>query len=129
VRHRIPGQSPGRPLERLLQTIASGALGTPAFKGGKKTAAAGMCFHFIIAFAAATVYFLFSQRLAILIVHPFFSGILYGVAVHLIMSRIVVPLSNAPRREFSAKAFLIQLLIHIVFVGLPIALTVSRLTR
>jgi hypothetical protein len=119
----------GMPLERLLQGIASGALGKSSFQGGKKTAATGLFLHFFIAFAATVIYYESSRRLFFLIDHPFFSGALYGIAVHLVMSRIVLPLSAAPKREFSAKAFLTQLVIHILFVGLPIALTVSHLSR
>jgi hypothetical protein len=119
----------GVPLKRLLQGIASGALGASAFKGGKKTAAAGLLFHFVIAFAAATAFYAFSRKLPILLDRPFFSGVFYGIAVHLFMSRIVVPLSTAPKREFSAKAFLIQLVIHIFCVGLPISFTVSHFSR
>ena len=115
--------------EQLLQTIASGALGRSAFQGGKQTATAGFFFHFLIAFLAASVYYIASRRLNVLLGHPILSGILYGTAVHLVMSRIVVPLSAAPKRKFSAKAFLTQLFIHVVFVGLPIALTISHLSQ
>lgn len=117
------------PFERLLQVIASGALGQSSFQGGKKTAALGLFLHFFISFAVAAIYYESSRKLLFLIDHPFFSGALYGIAVHLVMSRIVLPLSAAPKREFSAKAFLLQLVIHICFVGLPIALTVSHLSR
>jgi hypothetical protein len=44
------------------------------------------------------------------------------------MNRIVIPLSAAAI-PFSAKAFLTQLVIHILFVGVPIALVVSHLSR
>jgi hypothetical protein len=54
---------------------------------------------------------------------------LYGVVVQLVMSRVVVPLSAAPKREFSAKAFLTQLVIHMFFVVLPIALIVGHFAR
>ncbi|MBB5342882.1 hypothetical protein [Tunturibacter empetritectus] len=118
----------GIPLERLLQRIASGALGPSAFEGGKKTATAGLFFHFLISFTAAFVYYASSRKLAILIDHPLLSGVLYGAAVHLVMNRIVLPLSAATI-PFSAKAFLTQLVIHILFVGLPIALVVSHLSR
>jgi uncharacterized membrane protein YagU involved in acid resistance len=118
----------GIPLERLLQRIASGALGPSAFEGGKKTATAGLFFHFLISFTAAFVYYASSRKLAILIDHPLLSGVLYGAAVHLVMNRIVLPLSAAAI-PFSAKAFLTQLVIHILFVGLPIALVVSHLSR
>jgi hypothetical protein len=119
----------GMPLERLWQGIASGALGTSAFKGGKKTAVLGLFFHFAIAFTVAAIYYATSHKLPITTERPILCGILYGVIVHLIMSRVVVPLSAVPKREFSAKAFVTQLFIHICFVGLPIALTVAHFTR
>jgi hypothetical protein len=117
------------PFERLLQTIASGALGPSAFQGGKRTATIGFLFHFLVALIAAAVYYATGRNLALLLDHPLLSGILYGTAVHLVMSRIVLPLSRAPKRKFSAKAFLTQLVIHIVCVGLPIALVVARFTK
>lgn len=119
----------GVQFERLLQTIASGALGPPAYQGGRKTATAGFFFHFFIAFTAAAVYYLASRKMTVLLNHPVLGGLLYGAAVHLLMSRVVVPLSAVPKREFSAKAFLTQLVIHMCFVGLPISLTVSYLAR
>jgi uncharacterized membrane protein YagU involved in acid resistance len=119
----------GVPFERLLQTIASGAVGASSFQGGKRTAAAGLFFHFFIALTAAFVYYTVSRRLSALLDHPLLYGSVYGIAVHLVMSRIVVPLSAAPKRKFSAKAFFTQLIIHIVCVGLPIALIVSHLSK
>jgi len=119
----------GLPLERLWQGIASGALGTSAFKGGKRTATLGLVFHFLIALAVAAIYYAISLKLPILIEKPILCGTLYGIAVHVVMSRIVVPLSAAPKREFSLKAFLTQLIIHICFVGLPIALVISHFSR
>jgi hypothetical protein len=117
----------GISFERLLQTIASGALGSSAFRGKKRTAVAGLSFHFLIAFSAAAAYYTISREASTLLDHPLLGGLIFGTAVHLVMSRIVVPLSAAPKREFSTKAFLIQLVIHILFVGLPISITVSQL--
>jgi hypothetical protein len=115
--------------EQLLQMIASGAFGPAAFKGGKKTAVMGLFFHFLIALTAALIYYAISRRMTALIDYPFFSSVIFGSAVHLIMSRIVIPLSAAPKRKFSARAFLTQLLIHVLCVGLPIALIVSHFSR
>jgi uncharacterized membrane protein YagU involved in acid resistance len=86
-------------------------------------------FHFFIAFIAALIYYTISRTLSALLDYPLFSGVVYGSAVHLVMSRIIVPRSAAPKREFSTKAFLTQLIIHIFCVGLPIALVVSHLSR
>lgn len=115
----------GVPVERLLQGIASGVLGPASFKGGRVTAALGVFFHFLIAFVWAALYYAASRRWTVLIESPVAYGALYGVAVHLAMNRVVVPLSRAPKREFSVSMFLIQLAIHILFVGLPIARIVS----
>ena len=113
----------GVPFQRLLQFVASGALGSSAFDGGKKTAGAGLLFHFLVAGAVASIYYVVSRRIPISADRPVLFGVLYGITVHLFMSRIVVPLSRAPKREFSIKAFLTQLTIHIFCVGLPISLT------
>jgi hypothetical protein len=40
--------SRGGSFTRLLQFIASGALGESSFRGGKTTAALGLLFHFVI---------------------------------------------------------------------------------
>jgi hypothetical protein len=114
------------PFERLLQTIASGALGRLAFEGEKKTATIALFFHFLIATTAATVYYAASRSLTFRVNHPLLNGLVYGTVVHLVMSRVVVPLSRAPRREFSLKTFFTQWSIHMVCVGLPIALVVAR---
>ncbi|MCU1225295.1 MAG: hypothetical protein JWQ42_3388 [Edaphobacter sp.] len=115
----------GISFQKLLQTIASGVLGPPAYKQGAKSAVLGLFFHFFIASTAATVYCITSRYLTILLDHPYSSGVFFGIAVHLFMTFVVIPLSAAPA-PFSAKAFLTQLVIHILFVGLPIAFTVRH---
>jgi hypothetical protein len=124
----ILGATQGIPIKRLLQFIASGVLGTSVFEGGRRTAGIGLLFHFLIAGVLATLYFEVSRGLPILLNQPVLFGILYGAMVHLVMSRIVVPLSRTPKREFSLAAFLVQLAIHVFCVGLPIALTQSHLS-
>jgi hypothetical protein len=110
---------------RLLQGIASGLLGPKAFDGGLAMALLGLLCHFVIAFGAATVYFVASRAIRILIDHAVVSGVLYGVVVYFFMNRIVLPLSAA-RRPFSVKLMIIGVIIHIFCVGLPISLSVRR---
>ncbi len=50
----------GRPV-RILQGIAGGLLGAPAFQGGWGTAALGLVLHFFIALSAAVVYYTASR--------------------------------------------------------------------
>jgi len=114
----------GGSFERLLQFVASGALGESAFIGGKKSAVAGLLIHFSIAFTAAGVYYATSRRLPFLVRHALIGGILYGVAIHLFMSFAVIPLSRIPKRKFSAGAFLSQLAVHMLVVGPSISVVV-----
>ena len=113
----------------LLQGIASGLLGPKSFQGGLATALIGLLCHFVIAFGAATVYFLASRTIPFLNQSAVVSGALYGVAVYFFMNRIVVPLSAAAKRPFSMKLMIVGVVIHIFCVGLPISLSVRRFSK
>ncbi|MGB7846400.1 MAG: hypothetical protein WBL63_12350 [Candidatus Acidiferrum sp.] len=108
----------------LLQGIARGVLGPRASEGGLSTAALGLLLHFVIAFGAATVYFVASRKLGFLVEQPVIWGPLYGVAVYFFMQRVVLPLSLAAKRPFSVKMMVVGVVIHIFCVGLPIAVSV-----
>jgi uncharacterized membrane protein YagU involved in acid resistance len=110
---------------RLLQGIASGMLGPKAFEGGRCTAVLGLGIHFVIAVVVAAAYYAASRKLGVLIEYAVLCGLLYGIAVHLFMSFVVLPLSSL-KRPFSIKAFVTQLIIHMFFVGLPISLVVRH---
>ena len=111
---------------RLLQGIAAGVLGPKSFQGGLGTALLGLALHFVIAFGAAIVYFAASRGMRILVEQAWLFGAFYGIAVYFFMSRIVVPLSSATKFSFSVKMMVIGVVIHIICVGLPIALSVRR---
>jgi hypothetical protein len=115
----------GIEVTRTLQGIASGVLGPKSFAGGRSTAALGLGFHFLIAFTVTAVYYFASRKIGFLNEHAVLSGLLYGIAVHLFMSFVVVPLS-AVKRPFSMSFFMIQFVVHIFCVGLPISLIVRH---
>lgn len=115
--------------KRILQGVASGILGRDSFQGGWRTAALGLALHFLIAFSAATVFYIASHKLTFLVQRPVLSGIAYGVAVYLVMYWIVVPLSNAGRRPFSIFNTVVAIVTHMVCVGLPIALVISSYSK
>jgi uncharacterized membrane protein YagU involved in acid resistance len=108
---------------RLLQAVASGILGSKSFAGGGGMAALGLGIHFFIAFVASAAYYFASRKLSFLNEHAVICGLLYGIAVHLFMTFVVLPLS-ALKRPFSMQAFAIQFVVHMLFVGLPISLVV-----
>jgi hypothetical protein len=124
----VYGAMGAKPL-RLLQGIAGGVLGPRTYVGGIATALLGLALHFVIAFAAATVYFIASRGIRFLLDHAVVSGILYGIAVYFFMQRVIIPLSRANRSPFSLKFMIIGIVIHIFCVGLPIALSVRKHSR
>lgn len=108
---------------RIGQSIASGVLGRAAFDGGYKTAALGIVLHFVIAFGAATAFCLASQKLHWLVYRPLLNGALFGVAVFWFMQLIVLPLSEISfKQTFSWQAVMTGMIVHVLCVGLPIAL-------
>ncbi len=122
----VQGLWSGRPAARTLQSVASGLLGRDAFQGRWETAALGLLLHFIIALGAATVYYAASRKLAILVDRAWLSGLLFGTLVYLFMNLVVVPSSAA---TFRIPLHIPGLLVHMFFVGLPIALSVSRYSK
>jgi hypothetical protein len=124
----VYGLMGSKPL-RLLQGIAGGILGPRTYSGSTSTALLGLALHFVIAFGAATVFFLASRVVPLLLNHAVVSGVLYGVAVYFFMNRVVVQLSAATKFPFSIKMMLIGVIIHIFCVGIPISLSIRRYAR
>ena len=120
----------GTPPVRLLQSVASGALGRDAFTGGGTTAAIGLGFHFLIAFAVAGVFFAAAARLPALTTRPVIIGALYGIGVYLVMNFLVIPLSRiGPRPLPPAIVVVTGVLVHMFLIGVPIASGARRAFR
>lgn len=113
----------------ILQGISSGLLGPSAFQGGTATAALGLFFHFFFAFTWATIFYVASRVLPVFTRRPLLCGPLYGIAVYLVMYWVVMPLSRFHRGPFSVRNTVIAIITHIICVGTPIALVVSRYSR
>lgn len=111
----------------LLQTVASGLLGESSYDGGTATAALGLALHFLLACLFAAAFFLAARHLAVLVRRAVPCGILYGLVVFAIMRFVVLPLSAFPHPiRFSLLATGTDLLSHMFFVGLPIALATRK---
>lgn len=119
----------GVPLQRLLQFIASGVLGASAFEGRNRSATLGLVLHFVIAFALAAIFYAIAQPLPVILQRPWFCGAFFGTVVHLGMSFVIVPLSRAARRTFSLRAWVTQLAVHVLCVGMPIAFVQRLILR
>src|SRR5438045_9395658 len=118
---------------RIFQSVARGALGNQAFQGGLRTAALGLFFHFLIALIAATVYFLASRILRFLVTHPIICGIFYGACVYLFIYGIVMRVSAIHSTtlpwNYPWAVLIPNLLIHMLGIGLPIALATRRYSK
>ena len=111
-----------------LQSVAGGLYGRRTFEGGYATAALGLALHFFIALTAAAVYYLAGRRLRFLLARPLAAGALYGVLVWLFMNFVVLPLTPL-RITYTVQSVIVGLLIHVFFVGWPIALTLRKTLR
>lgn len=114
---------------RMFQGIASGLIGRAALDGGWTTALLGAALHFLIAFIWAAIYNAASLKLPSLIRRAAEWGAIYGVVVYFAMQIIVLPLSAIRKAPFTfaAPRQLAQgLIIHIICVGLPIALLARK---
>lgn len=115
---------------RILQSIAAGLLGGAASNGGWRTAVLGLALHFFIAFTIVLVFLLASRRLPMLTRRPVITGLLYGIAVYLVMTFVVVPASAAGGRSLPAWPVVLNgVLIHMVGVGLPASLAARAAAR
>jgi ABC-type antimicrobial peptide transport system permease subunit len=71
-----------------------------------------------------------SRKLNLLTQHAIICGLLYGILVYLVMNLIVLPLSAIYFKPvYSPAAVVTGLIIHMLCVGLPIALVVSRYSK
>ncbi len=117
----------GVPSIRILQSVASGLLGAPAFNGGLQTAALGLILHFSIALSAAAIFYLASKEIPVLTRHPVVAGLSYGFLIFAVMNLVVLPLSAFPRKvSFPLVVLVTGILVHMFCIGLPISLAVRR---
>jgi hypothetical protein len=113
--------------ERLLQVVASGALGKAAFDGGTATAAIGLLCHFALSFAWMAAFLTAARRHPLLTSRPLLTALGYGILVFLAMRLVIVPLSAFPGKlTFKPLAASLDLLSHIFLFALPIVLASRR---
>lgn len=115
---------------RVPLIIAGGLLGEQAFHGGAGVYVLGILLHFLIAFSWTAIYYAASRRLTFMLEHPFVCGLFFGMAVELVMSYIVLPLSALhDRGPYRLHDVLLGLIVHMFVIGLPVAFSVRRFAR
>ncbi len=120
----------GLPPERLLQVVASGALGKAAFTGGAPAAAFGLACHFALSFVWMGIFFFAARRIPALARKPLLAAVGYGLLVFFTMRLVVLPLSAFPRPvTFNAFSWGMDILSHIFLFSLPIVWATRKVLR
>ncbi|WP_258103552.1 hypothetical protein [Marinoscillum sp. MHG1-6] len=113
--------SGGHKAQNVFKFIASGIFGFKAFAGGSDIVIFGILFHFLIAFLWVSFFF---------VVYPLFKikgntifvGTIYGIIIWLVMSFVVIPISNAPSPpNDDVFQIIISVLVIVLTGGIPIA--------
>jgi len=89
----------------------------------------GLICHYTVAFLAAATFVGVARFWSFPIDHFIFAGILYGPIVYFFMQLVVLPISNVHKRPFSVKMMVIGLIIHVICVGLPIAIAANKFLK
>jgi uncharacterized membrane protein YagU involved in acid resistance len=114
----------------LLQIVASGAMGQPAFDGGMRTAALGLALHFGLSFGWAALFVMAARAMPALVRHPLVSAVVYGALVLLAMRLVALPLSAFPFPSGVKPSWplFLDLLSHVFLFALPIVLAARRIS-
>jgi hypothetical protein len=112
----------------VMQWDASNALGMAAYRGGWATAALGTLMHFCVSSLWGILFTTVATRVGWLTSRPLASGTLLGILAMTVM-RGVIHFGHAVVRPFSAESFLVILIAHTLFFGIPVALVASRLLQ
>jgi hypothetical protein len=118
-------------VQRLFQGVASTLLGPEAFNGGALTFAIGVLMHFGVAFGWSVVFLSIvkrAPRIYSVLNSPF--GVvkvasLYGPFIWMVMSLAVIPILLQRPPAINIR-WLVQLIGHIPFVGIPIVASIGR---
>lgn len=116
----------GRNVPRV---VAAGLVGTQAIRStGAGIWILGVVLHFVVAFGAATVYCMASRKLHFLREHFVVCGLFYGIAVFITMYLVVMPLSALHYMgPYSYRTLAQAIVVHMVLIGLPIALSLRMM--
>jgi uncharacterized membrane protein YagU involved in acid resistance len=114
----------------IMQSVASGLIGQPAYEGGTATAALGVFCHYSMSLMIASIFWLASRRLVFMTRHAVASGLAFGVFVYLVMNFVVIPLSAFPTpMTYTPVRVAINIVAHMILFGLPIALAARAASR
>ena len=121
------GVAIARGLQALSQWDASNFLGAAAFREGWRAAGFGFCCHLIVSAIWAAIFVFAAKRWKAMTRHAIATGAVFGALVMFVMRFAVVPLGSAQEAPYTVVTFVLTLVAHVVFFGLPVALVTKRL--
>jgi hypothetical protein len=119
------GTKPGS----VFKYIATAVFGKKAYSGGTPMVAWGVFFHLLIAILFTAFFFLALARIRWVQENKLLAGVLYGIFVWIVMTRLVIPLSLLTQPQFDIKKALIAVTILIVCIGIPVSLLANKYYR
>ena len=119
----LDGQPPGA----ILRFVASGPFGSEMHKGGMVAAAVGLLVHYLLMLAMVALFVVGARRFPSILRHWWLGGVLYGLAIYLVMYWIVLPTRFELSPRTDAWHLGNALFSHIVCVGLPLAFITWRM--
>jgi uncharacterized membrane protein YagU involved in acid resistance len=106
---------------RILQAIASGLLGKPAFDGGSATVELGLVLQWAMSIIIAAVFVVAVQWRPLLKRYWVKAGLAYGVVIFLVMNYVVLPLSAIGHPPRFKVVHFIEDLVAMLLFGIIVA--------
>jgi len=113
----------------IFEFIASGVFGKAAYTGGASMVLWGILFHYIIAYAFTTTFYISYPFFYKIFRNKYLIGFEFGLITWFVMNIIVVPVSKIGLKPFKILPVVIGVSILIICIGLPIALIADRKRR
>ncbi|WP_426671752.1 hypothetical protein ACPPVU_10995 [Mucilaginibacter sp. McL0603] len=108
----------------IFKFIASGWFGKQAMSGGIGTVLWGLIFHYLIATIFSVVFFQLYPAVINILKNKYFTGIVYGLLIWVVMNYVVLPFTNIPKAHghINPLSLIKGIVALIICVGTPIAL-------
>src|SRR3569833_289608 len=110
----------------ILQAIASGLLGRPAFQGGAGVMLLGLVLQWGMSILIAAFYSFGARQWPVLARRGVWWGTLYGVVVCIVMNYVVVPLSAASHKWTHPVSWYVENGLAMLVFGWIVAFTANR---
>lgn len=110
----------------IFEFIASGVFGKAAYAVGSPMVLWGLLFHYLIALAFTTVFYLAYSFFYGVFGNKYLIAVEYGLITWFVMNIVVIPMSKIGPSHFHIIPTIIGMAILIICIGMPVALIAAR---